>query len=38
MKIYFANDSIEFKGEISQSFQGKHIIWVLGVQTWKLPT
>ena len=26
------------KGDISQSFQGKHIIWVLGAQKLKLHT
>ena len=30
-----ANDR---KGNISLSFQGKHMIWVLGAQNWELPT
>ena len=30
--------ALNFKGNISLSFQGKHIIWVLGAQNWKLPT
>ena len=30
--------ALNLKGDISQSFQGKHIIWILSAQNWKLPT
>ena len=29
---------LNLKGNISQIFQEKHVIWVLGIQIWKLPT
>ena len=30
--------ALRFKGDISQNFKGKHIIWVYGAQNGKLPT
>ena len=30
--------SLNLKDDISQNFQGKHNIWVLGAQNWKVPT
>ena len=30
--------ALNIKGHVFLSFQGKHIIWFLGIQNWKLPT